>query len=99
MTPATVQHVFARAGVPIVRYARSPQLCDPHRCVGLDYTGDGLVYLAPRVGPRFQVIVFRTSSDAAQVARLVHGERRGNAVLYELRPSTRIRAIFEKILP
>lgn len=49
MTPATVQHAFARAGVPIVRYAPSPQLCAAHRCVGLDYFGNGLVYRTARI--------------------------------------------------
>ena len=68
MTPATVQHAFARAGVPIVRYARgsAPALCDAHGCSGIDDAGDGIVaYLAPRTGPTFEVIVFRARADAA----------------------------------
>lgn len=100
MTPATVVHAFARAGVPVVRYAQPPSLCSREVCRSLDYAGSGIVaFLAPRTRPQFELIVFRTPAEARQIARLVHGRRRGNAVLYQLQPAAQIRAIFDKIRP
>ena len=102
MTPATVQHAFARAGVPIVRYAqgRAPALCDAHSCSGLDYAGGGIVaYLAPRTGPAFEVIVFRTRADATQIASLfrpggrIRARRRGPLVLFTIRTTAHLRRV------
>lgn len=102
MTPATVQHAFARAGVPIVRYApgSAPELCDAHGCSGLDYAGDGIVAsLAPRTGPTFEVIVFRTRADATQIASLfrdggrIQARRRGPLVLFTMRTTAHPRRV------
>jgi hypothetical protein len=102
MTPATVQHVFAAAGVPIVRYARRPELCGAGRCVGFDYAGGGIrAYLAPRTGPDFLVVLFRTPAEARAVADVVHAPARGNALLF-LGPTHRagrLRRVFAKIAP
>ena len=99
MTPAAVIHEFARAGVPVVRYPQGAQLCEARRCVGLDYLADGIVFLAPRDKPRFEIVVLRTQADARTIARLTHGRRRGNGVLVQLKPSAQIRAIFDRIRP
>ena len=100
MTPATVVHAFARAGVPVVRYAKAPSLCSREVCRGLDYFGGGIVaFLASRAQPQFEVIVFRTAADAQRIAELVHGTRKNNAVLYQLQSTAQIRAIFERIRP
>jgi hypothetical protein len=99
MTPATVQATFTQAGTPVVRYPKGAQLCDAHGCKGLDYLGDGIVYLAPRTKPQFEIIVVRTNADARTIAQLIHGRRRGNAVLFQLKPTAQIRAIFDRIRP
>ena len=107
MTPATVQHAFARAGVPIVRYAQgsAPALCDAHGCSGLDYAGDGIVaYLAPRTGPTFEVVVFRVRADAAQIASLfppggrIQARRRGPLVLFTMRTTAHLRRVVAAFL-
>jgi hypothetical protein len=107
MTPATVQHAFAHAGVPIVRYAQgsAPALCDARGCSGLDYAGDGIVaYLAPRTGPTFEVILFRTRADATQIASLfrpgerIQARRRGPLVLFTLRTAAHLRRVLAAFL-
>jgi hypothetical protein len=100
MTPATVVHEFARAGIPVVRYAQPPALCSREVCRSLDYAGGGIVaLLAPRDRPQFEIIVFRGPLDARRIAALVHGRRRANAVLVQLRPTAQIRAVFDRIRP
>jgi hypothetical protein len=102
MTPATVQHSFAAAGVPVVRYAQPPALCGAGHCVGFDYVGGGIrAYLAPKTGADFIVVVFRTPTEARRLARMAHGTARGNAMLF-LGPTHRARrllALFAKIAP
>lgn len=107
MTPATVQHAFAHAGVPIVRYAQgsAPALCDARGCSGLDYAGDGIVaYLAPRTGPTFEVILFRTRADATQIASLfrpgerIQAHRRGPLVLFTMRTTAHLGRVLAAFL-
>jgi hypothetical protein len=102
MTPATVQHAFVRAGVPIVRYApgSAPELDDAHGCWGLDYAGGGIVAsLAPRTGPTFELIVFRTRADATEIASLfrpggrIRARRRGPLVLFTMHTTARLRRV------
>jgi hypothetical protein len=71
-------------------------------CEGFDYTGGAIrVVLAPRVGPDFLVVLFRTPKDALQLARVTHSTVRGNALLF-LGPTSRsrvLRRLFAKIAP
>ena len=100
MTPATVVHAFARAGVPVVRYAQPPSLCSREVCRSLDYAGGGIVaFLAPRAKPQFEIVVLRTQADARTIAALVHGRRHANAVLVQLASRKQIEAIFDRIRP
>jgi hypothetical protein len=98
MTPATVVHAFARAGVPVVRYARAPSLCSREVCRGLDYAGGGVVaVLAPAANPQFEIIVLRTAADARTLAGITHGRRRANVVLVQLASRKQIEAIFARL--
>jgi hypothetical protein len=78
-------HVFAQARVPIVRYATPPELCAPNGgCTALEYSGVDITgFLAPRLGPDFELIVFRTPAEAQQlVLRASTFRRRSNVLLY-----------------
>jgi hypothetical protein len=100
MTPATVVHAFARAGVPVVRYAQSASLCSREVCRSLDYAGDGVVaFLAPGTKPQFEIVILRTQADARTIAALVHGRRHANAVLVQLVRRRQIEAIFDRMRP
>jgi hypothetical protein len=98
MTPATVMHVFAQHGLPLHRYATSPELCDRRSCSGVDSTGR-LVYIAAARRTDFMVIVFPTLADARRYRTLplLGAERRDNAVLVYLRSARARLAIVRRI--
>jgi len=101
-TPVQIQQSFAQHGLPLHRYARSPQLCDRHMCSGLDVGGGGIVYLAAAPNTDFVVVVLKNPREAATFKALfgaqpMTAERRGNTLLVYLRSAATRLALVRRI--
>jgi hypothetical protein len=97
-TPVQIQQSFARHGLALHRYAKSPELCSRQACSGIDST-DGLVYLAAAPRTDFMVVVFPTLRQAARfrVVPELRAERRSNTVLLYLRSARTRLAVVRRI--
>lgn len=93
-----IEHSFAGRGVALTRAAVMPELCDPSACTALLLWGHAKpVYLVPRHGRDFALVVFKTTASARRVAAFeqTHAPTlgtsvRGSALLVYLRSSSRI---------
>lgn len=93
-----IEHTFAGRGVALTRVAVMPELCDPSACTALLLWGDARpVYLAPRHGRDFALVVFKTAASAHRVAAFEQAHApalgtyvRGSALLVYLRTSSRL---------
>jgi hypothetical protein len=103
ITPAHLQQQFARHGLQLARYARSPSLCDRRACSSLDYVGGRIVFLATGAKTDFTVVVLPTLADARRIGALyrpgsaVAADRRQNLVLIYLRSAKARLAIVRRI--
>lgn len=95
-TPAAVERAFASRGILVARVAQPPELCTPRSCVGLEYWGGKIAYLAPRTArPDFVVVLLPTFADARRVGAVGRDSglatvRRGSTLLVYLRSSPRV---------
>jgi hypothetical protein len=93
-----IEHAFAGRGIAVAPAAAMPELCHPSACTGLVLWGGAEpVYLVPRHGRDFALVVFRTAASAHRVAAFERAHAptlatyvRGPAVLVYLRSSSRI---------
>ena len=72
--------------MPVARTPKSPEICYPGACSGVEtWGGGGAIYFKPSVGKDFMVILFNQRSDAVRVAafeaRSGLGSQRHGAVL------------------
>ncbi|HVS84466.1 MAG TPA: hypothetical protein VHD91_02410 [Gaiellaceae bacterium] len=79
-----IERAFAARGAAVAPVAALPELCDPALCTGLTIWGgvSKPVYLAPRRGRDFVVIVFKNAADARRIGRFerTHAPQVGAAV-------------------
>lgn len=98
ITPPQIEQSFARHGLTLHRYTKSPALCDRRSCSGVDSTGR-LVYLAAARHTDFMVVVFPTLTAARRFRAVpeLRAERRSNAILLYLRSARTRLAIVRRI--